>query len=199
MTTTVEIIERATPALKRIATELDSNAARQAMGEGVVELIQEHFYGLPPNKAGFPTTRFWPRAAEATTCEEVSDGVQVSISQTGVRQRLLGGSIKPVNGKFLTIPAIAETYGHGATEFADLKVYHSNYGGWPALALARATLVTDETGGINPDSVYYWLVRQVSQKPDPTVLPEDQEILEAASKAAQDFFTREKKTGENRR
>ncbi len=199
MNTTVEIIERATPALQRMALELDGRAVRQAIGEGVVILIQEHFYGLPPNKADFPTTRFWPRAAEATSCEEVSNGVQVSVSQTGVRQRFLGGGINPVRGKFLTIPAIAEAYGHGASDFADLKVYRTSRDGSPALALARPNLVPDQTGGINPDSVYYWLVRHVSQEPDPSVLPEDKEIFEAALKAARDFFARSESTGGNRR
>src|ERR1700722_16827224 len=120
--TTIEITEGAKPAMHRLLTFVKGRAANAAMGRAVLALFIRHFLALPPNKRGLPTTHFWRRAANATTFEASPDSVRISVNQTGVMQRFLGGDIAPVRVKFLTIPAIAETYGHRAGDFSGLKV-----------------------------------------------------------------------------
>jgi hypothetical protein len=191
--TTIEIIERSRPALRQLQIDLKGRAVNIVMGSAVVTLLRRHFLALPPNKRGFPTTHFWRRAADATKFEATHDSVRISVNQTGVRQRFLGGDINPVRAKFLTIPAIAETYGHRAGDFSGLKVVQ----GWFAVYTGRnATLALVPKDwkqlGFPGDStgVYFWLVKNVSQKPDPTVLPTDDEIGKTAVRVALRFFRR---------
>jgi hypothetical protein len=186
---TVEIIERSAPALKRIQADA-SDVLPHEIGRAVVELLQRHFRALPANKRGFPTSNFWGRAADATQYDATPDGVRVNINQTGVRQRFLGGPIAPVRGKYLTIPNIAETYGHSAREFGDLKMCTTEYHGLPSPGLAPADVVESNRGRVNPDSVWFFLRRAVWQRPDPEVLPTNEEIAKAAIEAARNAFSK---------
>jgi hypothetical protein len=201
MSTTVKIIGRSTPALKQFTLDVTGEDLRRAVGRSVVSLLRGHFQQLPPNEAGFPTTRFWLRAADAAKSEITSDGVSITVNQIGVRQRFLGGPINPVRGKFLTIPAIAGTYGHSALEFSNLKIAAAPSpwaGGASALCLAPANAPRAEHGGVDSSSVFFWLVRHVSQKADPSVLPADAELAAAAVAAIRNYLTRPRANGGNR-
>jgi hypothetical protein len=185
MTTTLNLSERSLPALRRFALALQNGDAHAAIGRAVVDLIQKHFHSLPPNQRHFPTTHFWQRAADATTCATESNAVTININQIGIRQRLFGGPIKPVRGKYLTIPAIAETYGHVAADFGNLKIARAIRPDdhTASLALVPDELPLEKNQPINPGSVYFWLVQSVHQEPNPDVLPSDDEILSTAEHA----------------
>jgi hypothetical protein len=193
MNITVEIIDRATPAVKRIEAGLKSGAIQREIGGSVVKLVQDHFHSLPPNKYHFPTTRFWQRAADATSYEAVPDGVRIRVNQVGVRQRFFGGPIDPKRGRYLTIPAVAETYGCSAADFSNLVVVRSGKASDPngssRLALAPATAARNAAGLVDPANVYFWLVRHVWQDGNPEVLPEDQEIIDTALAAARRYLS----------
>ena len=197
MSIVVEIIEDAAPALKRLQLALQNGEANQEIGRAVAERVKEHFYGKPPNERRFPTTQFWQRAAAATDFTADSDGARVSINQIGVRQRFLGGPIAPVRGKFLTVPAIAETYGHSADDFANLKIRAVAPGGWSGLGLAPSDAARNQDGRVSPGSVYFWLFTHVTQRPDPDVLPDKDEITDTALDAARDYFARLKSRNRN--
>jgi hypothetical protein len=136
------------------------------------------------NQRGFPTTNFWGRAADATRYDVADDGVRVSINQTGVRQRFLGGPIHAIHGKYLTIPNIAETYGHSARDFSGLKMCTTEYAGSPALGLAPEAMVKAGHGRVDGAAVWFFLRRAVWQEPDPGVLPADHELTDLALEAA---------------
>jgi len=118
--------------------------------------------------------------------------VMIGVNQIGIRQRLLGGDIKPVNAGALTIPAVPEAYGKRAREFNNLRFAFALNPAtgkmMPALVEAEASQV--KIGKIKKDGsrtithtsnttakiAIFWLLGKVSQKPDPTVLPSDEEF-----------------------
>jgi hypothetical protein len=192
MRTTVEITESAKPALRRLRLGLKHGAANAAIGRAVVKLVQNHFLALPPNRRGMPTTHFWRRAANATTFQADQDSVHIQINQVGVSQRLLGGPIDPVRVDFLTIPAIAQTYGHHAADFNNLKVVHGSFQMYTGRIVSFALVPNDwKPNPVNPSDstgIFFWLVRHVTQLPDPTVLPTDVEVGKTALEAAAEVY-----------
>ena len=176
------------PILDLIKTRLPPGRLSEEIARDLVKSIRGHFLSLPSNEREFPTTHFWRRAAESTRYEVKSDGVRISISQVGVRQRFLGGDINSVRAKFLTIPAIAETYGHRAADFSDLKIVHGFFGmyngGVATLALVPADWTKEKSGNLESSGVYFWLLEHVSQGPNPDVLPSNDEIIEVIVRAA---------------
>lgn len=188
MNTTVEITETGKPALQRLQTASRTGAVNRQIGRAVMKLLKNHFRALPPNKRGFPTTHFWRRAASAMSFQADRDSIHVSVNQVGVSQRFLGGDIDPVRAKFLTIPAIAETYGHRAGDFSDLKVVRGPFkmytGRFVSLALAPKDWKPNPASPDDSTGVYFWLVCHVSQLPDPKVLPTKDEIRQTALNAA---------------
>jgi len=163
--------------ISAIVFDPDVKRVKEGVGRAVVKEVRENFQSLPPNR-DFPSTGFWQRAADATAYEITTDGVRVVVDQIGVRQRLLGGPITPVHGKFLTIPAIAAAYGHRAADFDNLKIAHVDfhpfgpwYRGYSGLALVRADADDRKPSRIVPVSIYFWLVTSVNQEPNPDVLP----------------------------
>ncbi len=186
-----------------LAEFLTGTQAKQAAGNGLRKKIVSHLQGLGPNKR-FPgaTTGYYAQAAEsATPPQATADGVEVGITQKGFRQRLLGGHIRQnTPGKtYLTIPGQALSYGRLAPEFGGLKfTFARNEEGYlmPALVatdnLVLSGLKTrrrrkkgDPYGPLPPRTpleagdVVYWLIRQVNQNPDPTVLPTVDEMKAA--------------------
>ena len=192
MSTTVKITNSPLPVLGPLDSALRSGQLYAEIGRDTVKLIRDNFYSLPPNERGFPTTHFWRHAAEATNYEVVWDSIRIRVNQVGVRQRLLGGDIDPVRAKFLTIPAIAETYGHRAADFGNLKIVRGPFrtytGRLAALALVPADWTRDTSTPFSSAGVYFWLVRHVSQDPNPDVLPSTDEILDAALSAVDRFL-----------
>lgn len=182
MAATVQITESYKPALQRLWLDLHSEASSNRIGRDVVALVQNHFRELPSNERKFPSTHFWQRAAEATSYRVEEDNVVVSVDQVGIRQRYLGGDIKAISGKYLTIPAIAWTYGHSASEFDDLKVVRGHFitywGRDVSLALVPSHWREDM---FKPATVYFWLVQSVTQGPNSNVLPSDDAIFSAIS------------------
>lgn len=191
MATTVNITDKARPAIAALKGGLQGSRINPGIGAAVKLLFQRHFLALPPNKMGFPSTHFWAGAARATNFQVLADGVLLSVNQQGVRQRLMGGVIRPVKGKFLTIPANAEARGKRAREFDNLRVVKFKSGRL-ALVEAEASEISiskaDKKGkrfithtasrtGLVP---FFWLVQFVNQQPDPGVIPTQQQIAETA-------------------
>jgi hypothetical protein len=190
MSTSIQITESFKPVLNALEFGFKSGAIDEEIGRGVVKLIRDNFRTLPPNERGFPTTGFWQRAAEATQYAVVEDGILININQIGVRQRFFGGEIKPIRAKYLTIPAIAETYGCSAGDFGSLKVirgaFLTYWGRIAGLALVPADWDKEKVGRFG---VYFWLVAQVSQEGNSDVLPADEGIVDAALDAVNHYLS----------
>jgi hypothetical protein len=195
MSFTIDIQDRATPAIRGALGELQLAGVKPAIGRAVVRLVQQHFLRLNASRAnplGGPRSNFYAQAARSTRYDVLTDGVLVSVSQAGIRQRREGGEIVPRNVKYLTIPAIAEAFGRRAAEFDNLVIMWRRIGGQTRpVALVEATpftrgIKTDRVGG----RVFFWLVKSVTQRADPAVLPADDELRDTAIGAAQAYFER---------
>lgn len=182
-----------------IARAVQGARLQQVIGRAAVNAIRTHLFTVNvarPNALGGKRTNFYASAARGTSFTAVADGVVVSVSNVGIRQRILGGTIRPRTAKFLTIPATAEAHGKRASEFDDLVVVFGSRGQPIALAHAlfrrtRAQLAAipasrrvgmTRTAGQH-GGIVFWLRRSVTQAPDPSVLPTEAEIYRAAGVA----------------
>lgn len=186
-----ELQQRATA-----ANQADNVAA--IGGRAVAGFLRDYLFNLDgerANKLGGVRTHFYGDAARSVQNPQVSQGTaSVSINHLGLAQRFFGGAIRPVTSKLLAIPARAETHGKTPGEFNDLSFMPTRRGG----ALVQALQVQiirgkrkgewrDETvGGL----VMYWLVPEVNQDADPSVLPGEKALAGCATDAMDDFLKR---------
>jgi hypothetical protein len=186
---TVTVADPASGQLARLRAGLQNRRVlHEAMGRGVEVALKSHFASRPANKRGWrsPGGSFWARVSRATSLVSADDaGATVAIADPAIRQKIHGGTIVPREGKHLAIPAIAAAYGRSPLQRDDLVPLVRRVGGRPrAVALvqrAQSDLRTRaETGG----TVWYWLVKRVTQRPDPDALPRPAALREAARHAA---------------
>lgn len=209
MEKTIQFTDQASERVRSLQGVISDGRLGQAMGRGATNRIRSHLVainGQRPNQLGGRRTNFYNKAAQSTNLTSASASeIVVTISKQGFRQRYQGGRIRAVNAKLLTIPATAEAHGRRASEFPDLQLVV--LGGRPALVRARQTRLR-RVGGRNPGfraasstsglEVLFWLKREVNQKPDPTVLPTDAEILSAALAAGESAVNAAKARGGRR-
>lgn len=180
----IKFADAATPALQRLVLLVQQPALRAALGGGIAKTARTHLRRLErerANKLGGKRTNFYGRAAKAVQRPEVTPtGVVVSINQRGLAQRYFGGDIEPGPGKeWLAIPARAEAYGQRPRDREQDDLHFVLFrAGLAALVQNEQTSLRDrsESGG----GIFYWLVKQVHQEADPTVLPSHEEFATAA-------------------
>lgn len=190
----VTISNGVTPAMKAAQEQLKPEVINKALARGAERLFRDHIGALPPNKLG-RSTGFWADSVRATHAEATDSGCVVSVSKLGFRQRYFGGTIKPVNAKFLTIPARSEFYGARARQFTNLRfvMFRS---GTAALVIndggaEKITGVSTKRAGSKKDAgmVAFWLVESAEQKPNPNIIPADEKILDMAEGVARQALT----------
>lgn len=200
----------ATPALARIAASLtDRTTFHQALGKrGEVEL-RAHFQtrAAQPNKTGWtsPAGKFWERIHWKTNYLSADEsGATIRISDPAIAQKIHGGTITPKKGKYLALPAIAEAYGRIPSQLHNLHLLIrwrdgvrravalvENYSqslklGRPRKDGSRKQTVGEVRGG----TVWYWLVKSVTQRADPAALPPREKMEAALLDEAQGFMAR---------
>ncbi len=171
---------------------LSMPAARKVAGRSLANKLRDFLFGLDKERAnsmGGRRTHFFGQAARSVQQPTIEgDTVTVSINQVGFAQRLFGGTIYPTGGrKFLTIPARSEAYGKRAGEFKDLEILFGR-GGRPVALIQRQHTKIKRQGNQHGSKtveaktegggVFFWLVRSVTQQPDPSVLPTEEAIGE---------------------
>lgn len=181
--------------LSTLSVAIDGEGVKQVAGRAGVRTVQDHLRGLDKSRAnalGGRRTHFYAAAAMSTNYRTVSDGALISIPHQGFAQRYHGGTIKPVNTKYLTIPARPEAHGHAASDFNDLEPLIRYRDGAPrAIALVdrqRSNTSTRETTG---GDIYFWLVKSVTQAADSTVLPSEDTIAADALQAISSYVDRQ--------
>lgn len=206
----ISIRDTASPFLRRLASESLKQELVPAIGEAGKRVLIDHFTTKQADPAshasagrlGARPSGLFADFARSTSWAENSTGVELSVNHVAARQRYLGGTIKPVNSKFLTIPANSHAYGRRAREVGvTLKFMFAPdpTSGRMRPALVAPDAVTKPTGKerkdgtrrertIRPSGVYYWLVRQTRQNPDPTVLPTDNDFFKGIQEAAGSFL-----------
>lgn len=182
---------------------LAPEAIRPVIGRAGSNAVRSHLFGLNSTRAnhlGGRRTNFFSSAGRSTSFKVEGDLVVVSVAQIGIRQRYFGGTIKPKKaGGFLTIPVAPEAYGKRAREFSNLEIVFGKNGEPIALA-TKATAATADTvskrGKVIPGQgarlgqIMFRLVRKVTQRPDPTILPSPEVIGAAVKVAVDDSFKR---------
>jgi len=181
--------------------------ANQVAGRAAANVLKQHLRGLDrdrPNKMGARRSHFYSLAAQAVQHTVDDGGALVSVAHLGLAQRFYGGTIKPVGHPYLSLPAQPDAYGRRPRDSDNppLSFVYALHpmGGWrPALATSEDQW---KAGKVRKDGtqreklvkvagdVWYWLVRSVTQKPDPTVLPDESEINTAAMNAVESYIAR---------
>jgi hypothetical protein len=174
-------------------------------GRAVAGMLREHLFDLDaerPNKMGGARTHFFGDCARSVQNPEVEGNAAViAINQVGLAQRWLGGIIRPVTATLLAIPARAEAYGKAPGEFNDLEFVPTGKGRGMLVQAMQTQVSTGNFGHkIKTNERYktttvgalvmFWLVDEVNQAPDPTVMPTDEEMGEAAGDAVEVYLNR---------
>ncbi len=174
--------DTAQPVLAWLESQLTREELFVTISGPLTHLFQRHLRALPHNKHHWPPTNFYIRAAEATSAQLTSEGTTIRIAQTGMRQRLFGGPIRPVTKRALAIPISSESYGKSAGDFAGqgMFVLGSDERAW----LVRPTMASHAgaRAGTRLDFLFRlaWRVRQLG---DPKVIPSNDEIADTAIQA----------------
>lgn len=164
--------------------ELDADIARltnrrplvAAIGARGVKELRDHFLEREsePNARGFPKQHFWARIMRATALASVTESeATVVISDPAIHQKIHGGTIRPRETTFLAIPQVPEAVGRS-----------------PLVALPRTGSQKADGGSKKPTTakaiplkkdgvIWYWLVRSVTQRPDPRALPDEEKFADA--------------------
>lgn len=201
----------ATPLLQRINDSAQVAGLSVVIARAIGIQVKDHLVALNAERHRYGRN-YYAQAARSVTTKGAGGFAIVSITQIGFRLRLYGGTVKAgknvssVTGKltrFLTIPATPEAYGMRAGEFHDLKVgLAMNPRGQLQFALIRrvsqaisivrrkkkdgSVHTTVRPGVINGGGeVMFWLVRKVTQRADPSVLPEKREMIATGMAAAE--------------
>lgn len=205
------ILDEATPLLERVGSAAAAKGLALVGGRAVGTLVRDHLVALNADRHRYGRN-YYAQAARSVHVRSVPQGAAVGISQIGFRQRLLGGTIRAgQNGsgkKFLTIPAegVPDAYSETAREHDDLQIARrvnpkTGHLMWCLIRNASTPIsirrrkqkdgsikTTIKAGAIVGGEVVFWLVRSVTQRADPSVLPSGEAMNTAASDAIKAEF-----------
>lgn len=187
----------------RARAALAEEPMADAGGRAVKLLLVDHFTELNEERHRAGGENFYADAARSVQNPETVDGTaMIAIDKIGLAQRLFGGTIRAINGKYLAIPVEGtDAVGKVPADFTNLQFFKTKRGGGLKLQRAVASVVGHLRTGkhkgksrneadILGDVVLFWLVPSVDQAADPTVLPADEEMQSVAYDAMDQFLTR---------
>jgi hypothetical protein len=202
------LLDEVSPLLERVKTAAAARGLAVTGARGVGSLVRDHLYGLERQRHQYGK-HYYRKAGDSVSARAVPQGAAVSITQLGLRQRLFGGPIVPVNAGALTIPACPEAVGHRAADFPHQlqrkRVLDPKTGSLRWALVRRASTAirfrhrrrADGTvkyaitpSGFRDEKIMFWLVRRVYQKPDPTVLPSAEQMTACAVDAIKERLAR---------
>ena len=127
-----------------------------------------------------PTNHF--RASDVQPPNATSSDVSVTVTTPGISRAYHDIDIDPVNGQFLTIPLHADTYGLSAREYSDRygRLFRINQKG--STEKGKVLYTKDVLNG-KPVPLYA-LVSHVHQPRDPSLMPSNEAMTEAALEGA---------------
>lgn len=157
-----------------------------AAGRATAKELRGHFLKKDrdePNKLGGKRTFFWNKIAHAVNVPVVDVAgrkATILIQSAYIAQKVFGGDITAKRKKNLSIPISPEAYGLAPSVFEQqtgLKLIFVKQGDKAFLA----TRVDLKSKGLQ---VEYLLTPRVHQEPDPTALPPEEQLEQAAVTAA---------------
>jgi len=137
----------------------DKAAINKAVGRAASQLTRKHLYKLANtrHRSGV-ALNFYEDAADSVSDKDLGGGVEITINKAGMAQRFYGGTVRAVNSTHLWIPLTGtEAEGKAPGEFDRLV---------PIINKATRKGVALRDG-----EALFALVEQVTQDPDPSVLP----------------------------
>lgn len=171
----------------------------RAMAEGASALIQNHFAGLATTNRNRFGVRggFWNLMLAGTKALATETAGYVLMPRA-VALRLFGGTITPKRTKFLPIAARGEAYNKSPRDFNDLRFVPTASDGSKGMLVKRrrSTFSRNKKTGKTTrrreaednGGAYYFLVKSATIRPNPAVLPTDEQIVLAAAEAGEVFI-----------
>lgn len=191
--TTINIVDNATPSVSAKLADMSPQKLASRVGEPMRIFWRDRLKSLGRNKRGWPSTGFWESAARATRSTVVPTGLLLECTKVGVRQRYLGGHIKPVKARALTIPISPVSYGHSPSEFPGLFLIKTAKGAYlvqsqgidtttkKAFIGGRKALGGNASRRLRATlNFLFKLSSGVDQEADPSVVPTVDEFTEVA-------------------
>ena len=202
----VTVADKASALIKELGLSLSPERCIKSAAQGVQTCCVSHFGVLAMSRHhGQSGSNFYGDAAKSTARSDAlsfSGGMAVlSIDKLGIAQRYFGGQILPKNSKSLTIPAKRmedRVKGRSAREvFDEMHLRFSfrhgpkTFGSFVATGEVAAQIVPKrkykgkftgfkQVASTIGDVVVFWLSRGVDQNADPSVLPTEDEMRDAA-------------------
>jgi hypothetical protein len=186
--------------VRQIASAQTRLRLNAALGKRVEIELRGHFARRPRNKRGWPAQGFWrKRIRNATKLEHYDEhGAEIRIADPAMNQKVFGGTIRPIESKYLTLPARPEAYGRSPRTFSGLKFVPLRGRGRVKGMLVMPRRAFSKRGKKGLD-VYYYCVTEVNQEPDADALPAEVVMTTAITDETGKFFSRElKRTGGGR-
>lgn len=175
----------ALPFWKRVQMDLSNvDRVHKSMGVAAAKEVRTNFRSLDRERhRGFSSSNFYGGAAGATNHEVQRDGsIHVLVGDglfpgAAIALRYFGGTVEPVNAKYLTIPVADEAQGKRVREFGDdIEFIINRRTGKGVVTLA--------------DRVLYALTKKTTHEADDSVLPDMQDIRDAMADAATETIER---------
>lgn len=188
----VELRDNVVPEVERRLARLHPDRLHQVLSEPMRVFWRNRLRGLGKNKRGWPSTGFWESAARSVQAVSTPGALVLRCAKLGVRQRWLGGPIKPQRAQALAIPISPVSYGHRPSEFPGLFLIRTARGAYlvqhaESVSAATGRLIKRERGGGNERrrrraglAFLFKLSKGVVQKGDPRVVPTADEFTEVA-------------------
>ena len=166
---------------RRWAERITPGLLAKAAAGALQALIMRHLQKVArdrhdtANRLGATPTGFWKDVEKAVSLHTHANDAEVSVTHPGIARAVRDVLIRPRRAKALTIPLRAEAYGKRPREFANLS------GADLFRPKGTRILATEEGGKLTP---MYALCASVTQKRDPTLLPDQKTIDDALARAA---------------
>lgn len=166
-------------------------------GHAVMNLVKAHLRERDQqgNWLGGKRTHFFSKAAQGTHEEHDEDKATVTVSATGIAMQVFGGTVVPVNRRFLTIPLVPEAYGKRVSDFPDTFVWKKANG--LHAFIARRVMQGKGDKATGHLQILFALVRAATIRGDRTVLPSDEAIATTARTTVDAFIARQIELGWN--
>ncbi len=199
----VNVRDGASDFLKKKIDSLAPEKLAAKVGPALQDLTREHLGSLPANKKGWPSTNFYDQFVDKVQWFPAENGLVVAIfpatihgRQVSLNQRFHGGPITPKTAKFLAIPISPVSYGKVPSDFPGLFLLKTKKGAYLVQSgeqdtpKGRSKTKRSRDAGGNfrrrrqaKLNFLFKLKASVNQKPDPAVVPSEDEYRDKAHAA----------------